>query len=138
MDPATVTSIATATVSVLAPYLKKAAEKASEKVGDFVASKAWQKAKQIHERLRGALAQHDPAATALQRLIESPESSERQAEMTESLDASLRADTALAQSLALLLKEAAAAGADVEFKTNIQGEVQKFVQIGIVQGDVNL
>lgn len=138
MDPAIATSIATATVSVLVPYLKKASEKASEKAGEFVASHAWQKAKQIYDKLRGAIAPGDPAATALQDLVKSPESDQYQTRMTESLNAILRTDTSLAHTIASLLKEAAAAGADAEFHTNIQGEVQKLVQIGVVHGDVNL
>jgi hypothetical protein len=138
MDTAIAASIATATVSVLAPYLKKAAEKASEKLGELTVSYACKKTKEIYEKLSGALAPHDPATTALQRLVESPEDSQCQTEMTKNLEAALLADTTLAQSLVPLLKEVAAAGADTEFHTNIHGEVQKFVQIGIVQGDVNL
>jgi hypothetical protein len=138
MDTTAVTSIATATVSLLSPYLRKAAEKAGEKLVSFAANHAWQKAKEIYESLRGALASNDPAAASLQRLVESPDNPQCQAEMTDSLAVVLRADPTLAQNLASLLKEAAAAGADAEFHTNIQGDVQKFVQIGTVKGDVNV
>lgn len=97
-----------------------------------------EKAKQVYDKLREAISPGGQADNALQNLIRSPENDQCQAQMTEVLIAMLDENTSLANTLATLLKEAAVAGADAEFHTNIQGEVQKLVQIGVVHGDVNL
>ena len=138
MDPAVITSIATATVSLLVPYLKKAAEKASEEIGSQVANQAWRKSKELYEKLRVSLSSHKTATASLQNIIASPDNPQSQTKLIDTLIVVLKGNPTFALELKSLLIEAADAGVDTEFHTNIKGEVQKLVQIGTVHGNVNL
>jgi hypothetical protein len=142
MEPATIIATATAAIKLLGPYFKEAAsgafKKAGEETGKSAISSAFAKAHNVYELVKSNF-QHKPEASqALAKLEVAPEDKAAQNVIETQLKQVIEEDHGFGDQLAQLLKEVAATKADVSFVNNIQGEVQKLVQIGTVIGDVNL
>lgn len=141
MDPATITVIASAAVRLLVPYLQEAAtnfaQTAASEVGKSSVAVAFAKAKQAYELVKGKLQRTPGGMKAIEVVSQTPEDPAAQAALRTQVQESLAADDEFAKQLSDLLKQVAATKADVSFVNNIQGEVQKLVQIGTVIGDVN-
>lgn len=141
MDPISI-AISSTAVSLLSPYLKtltdKVVEKGGEAIGKAAGEVAWKKAKELYETIRKKFSGDPSAEQTLAALAKTPENKEQQAEVERLLKEAVSSDENFAKQLANILREAADAGADNVFNTNIYGEVQKFVQIGTVHGDVHI
>lgn len=142
MDASTITTLASAAVSLLAPYLKSMGEalakKAGEEIGKEAGSTAWDKAKDLYEAIRAKFSAQPSAVEALDNLAVSPGDVDRQAAVRNQLKKIMTSDEHFAKELANILKEAADAGADTVFHTTIYGDIQKLVQMGNVYGDVTI
>jgi len=68
--------------------------------------------------------------------MRNPGDPDTQGALRNQLKKALEGDEEFAAQLASLLRDADEAGAGALFNTNIAGDVQKLVQIGVVQGDV--
>jgi uncharacterized membrane protein YhiD involved in acid resistance len=137
MDPATITVIASAAVQFLVPYLQEAAKTAASEIGKSSVDAAFAKAKQAYELIKGKLQRTPEGTKAIEAISQAPEDPAAQAALQTQVQESLTADDEFAKQLSDLLKQVAATKADVSFVNNIQGEVQKLVQIGTVMGDAN-
>lgn len=142
MDATAIATIASATVSLLAPYLKSLGEQLAKKAGEEIGAKAgetaWGKAKQLYETLKAKFASKPDTAKVISALEESPNDEDTQAAVRFHLKEMMASDESFAKELANLLKEASEAGADTIFQTTIMGNVQKLVQMGNVYGDVKI
>lgn len=142
MDATTIATLASAAVSLLAPYLKSVGEvlakKAGEEVGKRAGGAAWDKAKQLYETVKAKFATKPSAAESLDKLAKSPENSDVQSSVKTQLENTMSSDESFARELANILKQAADAGVDTMFHTTIQGDIQKLVQIGVVYGNIEL
>lgn len=142
MDATTIAMLASAAVSLLAPYLKQVGEGLAKQVGEEIGKGAggvaWNRAKNLYETVRAKFSTKPSAAEALDDLAKSPDDEDVQASVRTQLKKIMSADEAFSKELANILKAAADAGADTVFHTNIYGDVQKLVQMGTVYGDVNI
>jgi len=128
MDISVVTTIASATISLLVPYLKKAGEKVGEKVGEA----AWDKTRKLYDTVKAKFATKPDGAKVINALEKSPDDRDIQAAVRFHLKDMMIADESLARELAIILKEASEAGADTVFNTTISGNVQELIQTGNV------
>ena len=142
MDPTTIGAISSSAVSLLSPYLKKLADKVFEKGGEDIGKAAGEvalkKAKALYNTIRNKFEGECNAEQTLAKLAKTPTNRKQQSEIKRLLTEAISSDEKFAGQLANLLKEAAEAGVDNVFNTNIHGDVQKFVQIGIVRGNVHI
>lgn len=142
MDAITITTLASTAVSLLIPYLKSiiegAGKKAVEQVGSKTGELAWDKAKQLYEAIKAKFSVKRDTKKIMSSLEKTPDDSDLQAVMRFQLKEMITKDEKFAKELATILVDASKAGADVIFDTKIVGNVQKFIQIGNVDGDINL
>jgi len=142
MDTIAIATIASATVSLLVPYLKSLGEELTKKAGGEIGAKvgeaAWIKAKQLYGTVKAKFASNPNTAKVISALEKSPDDEDTQAAVRFHLEAMMASDEGFAKELANLLKEASEAGADTIFQTTIMGNVQKLVQMGNVYGDVKI
>lgn len=142
MDAIAIATIASATVSLLAPFLKSLGEELTKKTGEEIGAKAgeaaWGKAKQLYEIIKAKFFPKPDTAKVINALEKSPNDEDTQAAVRFHLKEMMTSDESFAKELASLLKEASDAGADTIFQTTIMGNVQKLVQMGNVYGDVNI
>jgi hypothetical protein len=137
MDTATITVVSSAAVQLLAPYLQEAAKTVASEIGKSSIAVAFAKAKQAYELIKSKL-QHTPGGMeAIEAVSQTPEDPVAQAALQTKVQEALTSDNVFAAQLSDLLKQVASTKADVSFVNNIQGEVQKLVEIGTVMGDVN-
>lgn len=142
MDTTVITTIASATVSLLAPYLKSVGEEFAKKAGEEIGSKtgesAWSKAKHLYERVKAKFSSKPETAKVMNALEKAPDDADTQAAIRFHLKDIMTADESFAKELANILRQASDAGADTIFHTTIFGDVQKLVQMGNVYGDVKI
>ena len=142
MDPGAIATIASSAVSLLAPYLRKAAEelpkKTSEGLSKVPTTAAWNKVKELYNAIKTRFAGKEAAIEALDDLEKTPDDPDTQADVRAQLRKLMQADDAFAKQLAILLKDAADVGVDTIFKTNIYGNVQKLTVMRDVHGDVTI
>ena len=138
MDAVIISSIAGAAVSLLASYLKNVGEGFAKKAGEKTGETAWAKTKQVYDTIKAKLVSTPEATKVITALEKSPDDQDTQAAVRFHLKNLMKLDEDFAKDLASLLKEASDSGVDTVFHTNIYGDVQKFVQIGNVSGDVNI
>jgi len=138
MEPAAIAALAGGAVKILSPYLSELASGALDKAKDVAGSEAVAHAKDIFEAIRSKFSGTPAAEEALEDLKKAPEDDDSQATVRVQLKKQLESDETFAASLAELLKRADSAGAGAVFNTNISGDVEKLLQIGIVHGNVSL
>lgn len=142
MDASAIATIATATVSLLAPYLKSLEEGLTRKVGEEVGAKAgetaWGKAKQLYETVKAKFTSRPDATNVITALEKKPDDEDIQAALRFHFKEVMGSDEIFARELANLLKAAADAGAGTVFQTTIFGNIQKLAQMGNVYGDVRI
>ncbi len=142
MDTSAIATIASATVSLLVPYLKSLGEEFVKKVGGEMGTKsgdtAWNKARQLCETVKAKFTPKPEAAKIIKALESSPDDADTQAAVRFQLKEMMTQDENFAKELANVIKEASEAGADAVFQTTIFGNVQKLVQTGNVYGDVKI
>jgi len=142
MDTTVIATIASATVSLLVPYLKSIGEEFAKKIGEEIGSKtgetAWSKAKLLCERVKAKFSSKPETAKVMSALEKAPDDTDTQAAVRFHLKDMMVADESFGKELAEILKQASDAGADTIFHTTIFGDVQKLVQMGNVYGDVRI
>ena len=128
LDIATVTALATSTVSVLVPLLQKALDKGVEKVGES-------SAKLLFDKLNKHLG-HKGATEALEDLAQQPDDAAAQGALNMQLRKALEADLELA---AFLKQWTAEAGSktDVTQTASTHGDNNKTIQITGSSNSVN-
>lgn len=142
MDASAIATIATATVSLLVPYLQTLGEEIARKAGGDIGAKlgeeAWNKAKQLYQTVRAKFCAKPDSAKVISALEKRPGDQDVQAAARFHLKDMMAADEEFAKQLANILREASEAGADTVFHTTVLGSVQKLVQMGNVYGDVRI
>ena len=142
MDANTIGTIASATVSLLTPYLKSFGEGLAKKAGEEIGSKstetALSKAKHLYEIVKAKFSAKPDTAKVINALEKSPDDGDTQAAARFQLKDTMTTDEGFAHELANILKEASEAGVDTVFHTTILGDVENLIQIGNVYGDVNI
>jgi hypothetical protein len=142
MDTTVIATIASATISLLVPYLKSMGEEFAKKIGEEIGSKtgetAWSKAKLLCEKVKAKFSAKPETAKVMSALEKAPDDADTQAAVRFHLKDMMTADESFAKELAVILKQASDAGADTIFHTTIFGDVQKLVQMGNVYGDVRI
>lgn len=142
MDAITIATIASATVSLLVPYLKSFGEGLAKKAGEEIGSKsgetALSKAKYLYETVKAKFSAKPDTAKAINALEKSPDDGDTQAVVRFQLKDIMATDESFANELASILKEASEAGVDIVFNTTISGDVQNLVQIGKVIGNLKI
>jgi hypothetical protein len=132
MEPTVIATLASSVVALLVPYFKKAAEGFASSAGKA----AWDAASQLHDFVRTALGFGPSGDANLQALQKAPGDPAIQEAVRLQLQAKMATDDKFGRELAALLKQADDAGVDNFFHTNIRGDVQKLVQIGVVHGNL--
>jgi hypothetical protein len=142
MDSLAIATIASTTISLIAPYLKTIGEvivdKASGEIGSKVGSAAWGKVKNIYDMVKLKFKASPDTEKAINALEAKPDDDEIQAVVRFHLKEILKVDNEFAKELANLLRESSVACADTIFNTTVMGNVQKLIQMGYVYGDVNI
>jgi len=138
MDTLAIATIASTTVSLLSPYLKLVGENLAKEIGSKAGETAWDKAKQLYEKVKSKFTVKPDTAKVISALEKSPNDSDTQAAVRFHLKEMMETDSDFAKELANLLRETSEAGADTIFHTTINGNVQKLVQMGNVYGDVRI
>jgi hypothetical protein len=142
MDANIIATIASATVSLLIPYLKNFGEGLAKKAGEEIGSKSGEtaisKAKLLYETIKAKFSAKPDMAKTINAFEKSPDDGDTQATVRFQLKDTMATDESFALELANILKEASEAGADTIFHTTILGDVQNLVQMGNVYGDVKI
>ena len=142
MDTASISLLASSSISLLAPYLKLLGEEAVKEIGKNIGAQtsqtAWEKAQKLHELIKSKLSAKPDTAKVLTDLEKSPSDEDIQATIRYYLKETIATDEAFAKQIAAILRDAVEAGADNVFQTTIMGNVQKLVQMGNVYGDVKI
>jgi hypothetical protein len=142
MDTTVIATIASASVSLLVPYLKSMGEEFAKKVGEEIGSKtgetAWSKAKLLCEKVKAKFSAKPETSKVMTALEKAPDDADIQAAVRFHLKDIMTADEGFAKELLDILKQASDAGADTIFHTTIYGDVHKLVQMGNVYGDVRI
>jgi hypothetical protein len=120
LDIATLTALATSTVSVLAPLLQKAIDKGAEKIGDSSAKLLFDK---LNNRLK-----HSRAKEALEDLAQQPGDVAAQGALNMQLRKAMEADVELATFLKQWGEEAGSK-TDITQTASTYGDNNKTVQI---------
>jgi hypothetical protein len=137
VDP-TIAAASGAVMHFLAGYFKDVVGGSAKQIGGDTTKNALAKGQKLVDLLKAKLHGHSEASTALAKVEQNPNNAAVQLELKTQLAQVMQQDEAFTTQVTGLLKELAATRADVNFVNNIQGEVQKLVQIGTVVGDVNL
>jgi hypothetical protein len=124
MDPVSIA--ASAVVSALAPYLRKAADKLAEKAGEA----GWKKAAELYDALKQRFAGGTPAGKALEDLAQAPDDADNQGDLRKRLREAFAADPDWMREMADLAARCGAGGGDVNFNNQIAGDVENLTQIG--------
>jgi len=142
MDITVIATIASASVSLLVPYLKSMGEEFAKKVGEEIGSKtgetAWSKAKLLCEKVKAKFSAKPETSKVMTALEKAPDDADTQAAVRFHLKDIMTADEGFAKELVDILRQASDAGADTIFHTTIYGDVHKLVQMGNVYGDVRI
>ena len=139
--PVLATTLASAAVKLLVPYLKEGfvemAKGVGSEAGKSAVSAAISKAHKVYELVRRKLDGREDGPQTIARLSSYPDDEDVQRTLRSEVEKAAMSDYAFATQLKELLEQVAETKADVSFVNNIQGEVTKLVQIGTVYGDVN-
>jgi hypothetical protein len=132
MDPAAISAIAASTVTILSPYLAKAAETIIPKA-----------AEDIYAALRGRLSRKPAAAEALKDLEKAPTDEDTQAALRAQLKKVLAEDEEFAMQLRKLVEEAEGTGARSTVAAANRGvaagrDISGPTFTGDVQGDIDI
>jgi len=143
MEPTEIiVNLATSAVSLVVAYLSKGAKEvakgAGQEAGKTVGVAAWKKATELYESIKTKFSGEKTAAEALEGLAKVPDDVDAQAVVRSQLITIMKQDNAFAKQVAILLTDAVDSNVDTVFHTNIAGDVGKFVQIGVVHGNVNI
>lgn len=141
MDPATIATIGSSVINLLAAYLKKRRDKPindieKDKIKDTTTN-AWKITKELYSFIKTKFIDKKTAIEALNNLEKYPDNSDIQADVCNYI-IKMMDDEAFAKKLIVFLRDATNADADTVFNTNISGGVQKLIQMGNVYGDVNI
>nr|BFE65244.1 hypothetical protein GCM10020063_097700 [Dactylosporangium thailandense] len=125
--------IATGAVTLLAPYVRKAAEEYAGAAGQAV----WEATQRLYRRLRSALTPDPAAADAMARFERAPEA--EQEAFVRVLAARLAADPDLADQVAESIAAAKRAGATVHvIQRVVEAERVVGAEVGRIRGDRSL
>jgi histone deacetylase complex regulatory component SIN3 len=128
-------TIATATITLLSPYLAKMGEEAAKKAGDA----AWKKAAEIHATIKARFKKEKdefPSKT-LEQFEKNPE--KRKGAMQDVLTETLDKDPDFAKSLLKLLTEAEKLGTGAIFNVTIfGGEVGEIINVDRLEGGLEI
>lgn len=142
MDTTAISLLASSCVALLIPYLKLLGEEAVKKIGENIGANtsqaALEKAQQLYGLVKTKLSATPETVKVLTNLEKSPSDEDLQATTRYYLKESMATDDVFAKQIALILRDASEAGADMVFQTTIMGNVQKLVQMGTVYGDVKI
>lgn len=142
MDATLMASIASASVSVLVPYLhsigKEFVKGIGQEIGNKTGETAWNKAKHLYEFIKSKVISKPDAKKVIEALEKSPNDADTQAAVRFQLKEWMMTDETFAKELNEIVKNVSDAKPDTVFNTTILGNVKKYVQIGNVEGDVNL
>ncbi len=137
MDPTALALIATTTVNVLSPFLKKFAEGIGEGATITAGTAAWGKAAKLFDAVKSHLA-GTPAEKTLEDLKAAPSDETAKAALRTALADTVDADEAFAKRLAELLQEADNVGIDRALSINIRGDVANMISIMSSYGTINM
>lgn len=142
MDATAIATIASATVSLLVPYLKslgdELAKKAVGEIGSKAGGNAWNKAARLYTNVKTKFLAKPETAKVLNAFQKTPDDKDMQVVIGFHLKDVMETDDIFAHELAETLKQASDADVDSIFNTTIYGDVQKLVQIGTVYGNVKI
>jgi hypothetical protein len=116
-------------------FAKKTGEELGKKAGDTI----WDNAKRVYGMVREKFGSNPKTAQVMQSIEARPTDQEAQAAVQLNLKDLMSADENFKNELTAIVKEIAESDvANTFFDTTILGDVQKYIQIGNVYGDVNL
>jgi len=138
MDPVTIGLLASTTVKALGAFFKDTALKAGDELSEQASTGAVGIVKRLLARLRTKFRADPDASKSLQEFQERPSDEGAVSEFQRILTDRLATDEVFAKNVESDLKQIIETNADIAFVNNIQGDVQKLVQIQTVHGDVNL
>lgn len=136
LDTTTISHLATATVTLLSPYIKEGFAKG---LGEETGRALLAVPKKVYDLIKSKFAKTDTGDQALKALEQQPEDTNAQNNLKAHLEQILPVDDDFATQLKQLLETVAGTETDSpKFIANIYGVVDKFVTIGTVYGNVNL
>jgi hypothetical protein len=138
METVVIATIAAATVKLLSPFFEAFVKNAGSETGKAAAGGAMSKTSEIYSAIKAKFFGKPAAEEALADLMKHPGDPDNQGALRNQLKKVLESDENFSRDLAKLLKNADDAGASALFNTNIAGDVQKLVQIGVIHGDVEI
>jgi hypothetical protein len=138
VDPLTIGLVASGVVKLLSAFFKTAGDRAGEDAADTAVGAAVAGTRRLLDRIRGHFADDPDASKRLEELESRPDDPEVTDGVRTALERHLASDDSFAQDVAAGLQQVSQTEADVAFVNNIQGDVQKLVQIQTVHGDVNI
>lgn len=132
----------TALLSPCLPFLMKAAESASSKIG----TDAWETAKKIWENLRPKLEAKDDVRVAAEQVAAKPESEARKAVFQEELKTLLKENPDLAEAITQIMTESSSGSAlGLQINQAVTGDENQIIGqasggkvFGSVTGNVNI
>jgi hypothetical protein len=130
--------VASGVLKLLSAFVTTTAEEAGQDVADNAVGAAVAATRRVVDRIRARFAKDPDASQRLQDFESRPDDPDVAAELRATLERYLASDALFAQDVAEGLRQVSETEADVAFVNNIQGDVEKLVQIHTVQGDVNL
>jgi hypothetical protein len=136
LDPITIGLLASTAVRALSGFFEDTASKTSDELSTAAASGAVAAVRRLAGRVKAKFVS-DADASTFERFAGNPTDPETSDIIQRKLKEHLLADEAFASEVHSDLKQVAETNADVAFVNNIQGDVQKLVQIRTVHGDVN-
>ena len=131
LDPSTLL-VGTTAASLVAGFFAKSAEETGKNATDA----AWQRASEVVHFVKERLGSHQE--NKIEAVEKSPADEVAQNQLASAISNLAASDAQFRAGLSQKLVLAANSGVDSIFKTNIQGKVEKLVQIQNVYGNVSL
>jgi hypothetical protein len=133
MDITSLSFLASTAISILSPYLKILSDglikKAGEEIGKATGESAWNKTKQLYEKIKSKFAEKSASRESIEDLEKSPDDPDSQAAARLQLKKILVEDQKFSEELTKIIKEILESEKDETFETKIIGSVENILQI---------
>lgn len=138
MDHAALVVASTAVVHFLAAYGKDVVGGSAKEIGAGATKNALAKGKKTYDLIKAKLHGKPEAVAALVKVEERRDDTTAQTELQKQVMQVMQEEEGFAEQVMALLKEVVATNDNVKFVTTIIGDVEKYVQIETVIGNVIL
>jgi hypothetical protein len=126
--------LGTSAASLISGFLTKSVEE----LGKKAVGAAWDKAQELFHFVKRGLSGDPAGQAAIDKLEAAPNDSKAKEEAAACIAEAATKDTSFAKELSSKLAAAAQSGVDNVFNTNVAGDIEKFIQIQTMYGNITM